>query len=32
MTTKRRILYFIDEQIAIHASPEASLRKPHVVR
>ena len=30
--TKRRVYYFVDENIGIHASSEASLRKPHSAR
>ena len=27
-----RVLYYMDEDIAIHSSPEASLLKPHINR
>ena len=30
--TKRRVRYYLDPNIGVHSSPEASLLKPHIVR
>ena len=30
--TKRRVRYYLDPNIGMHSSPEASLLKPHIVR
>ena len=29
---KRRVRYYLDPDIGLHSSPEASLLKPHIVR
>eukprot|EP00908_Phaeocystis_cordata_P006251 Transcript_16866.p1 GENE.Transcript_16866~~Transcript_16866.p1 ORF type:complete len:320 (-),score=79.34 Transcript_16866:1020-1907(-) len=31
-STKRRVRYYLDPEIGIHSSPEASLLKPHIAR
>jgi len=32
LAAERRVTYLLDDHIGVHASPEASLRKPHTVR